>query len=173
MECLVDLISQADHQVVLDNPVVALTARWNISTANVQLSNIRKDLDEMMGLMQRLLENPLKQHLGAGSLSPYHQESREQPPSHQYLLQIPYATLLVEPQYLLQFTQAQHPSGLLYPSVLRGYTSDMDHTANFGRGHSMDKGNLVATKVMVTVQHQKFCRCKAIEKNFLEASRYS
>ena len=140
MECLVDLIPQADHQVVLDNPVVALTARWNISTTNAQLSNIRKDLDEMMGLIQRLLKNPLKQHLGAGSISPYHQESREQPPSHQYLLQMPYSTPLVEPQYLLQSTQAQHPSGLLYPSVLRGYTSDMDHTANFGRGQSMDKG---------------------------------
>ena len=140
MECLVDLIPQADHQVVLDNPVVALTARWNISTTNAQLSNIRKDLDEMMGLIQRLLKNPLKQHLGAGSISPYHQESREQPPSHQYLLQMPYSTPLMEPQYLLQSTQAQHPSGLLYPSVLRGYTSDMDHTANFGRGQSMDKG---------------------------------
>ena len=128
----------------------------------------------MKGLMQRLLKNPLKQHLGAASLSPYHQESREQ-----YSLQTPYSTPLVKPQYLLQSTQAQHPSSLSYPSVLRGYTSDMDHTANFGRGQTMDKGkknkqgDLVATKVMVTVQHQKFCRCKAIEKNFLEASRYS
>ena len=98
----------------------------------MQLSNIRKVLDEMKGLMQRLLENPLKQHLGAGSLSPYHQEPWEQPPSHQYSLQTPYSTPLVKPQYLLQSTQAQHPSSLLYPSVLRGYTSDMDHTANFG-----------------------------------------
>ena len=94
----------------------------------------------MKGLMQRLLKNPLKQHLGAGSLSPYHQESWEQPPSHQYSLQMPYSTPLVETQYLLQSTQAQHPSSLLYPSVLRRYTSDMDHTANFGRGQSMDKG---------------------------------
>ena len=118
----------------------------------------------MKGLMQRLLKNPLKQHLGAGNLSPYHQESWEQPPSHQYSLQMPYSTPLVEPQYLLQSTQAQHPSSLLYPSVLRRYTSDMDHTANFGRGQSMDKGqrnkqgDLVATKVMVTVQHQKYAK---------------
>ena len=40
----------------------------------------------------------------------------------------------------------------------------MDHTANFGRGQSMDKGqrnkqgDLVATKVMVTVQHQKYAK---------------
>ena len=40
------------------------------------------------------------------------------------------------------------------------------------KGQKNKQGDLVATKVMVTVQHQKFCRCKAIEKNFLEASRY-
>ena len=73
---------------------------------NAQLSNIKKDLDEIKGLMQGLLKTPLQQHLRGNSLSPSHQESLEQPPPHQYSLQLPYSTQLGKPQYLLQPTQA-------------------------------------------------------------------
>ena len=100
---------------------------------NAQLSNIKKDLDEIKDLIQRLLKTSLQQHLGALSLSPYHQESQEQPPPHQYSLQLTYSNELGEPQYLLQSRQAQNPLRLLHPSVPRAYTSDMDHTTSFGQ----------------------------------------
>ena len=101
---------------------------------NAQLSNIKRDLDEIKDSMQRLLKNTLQQHLGASSLPPLQQESPEQPSPQQYSLQPPYSTQLVESQYQLQSTQAQHPSSLLHRSVQREYSSDMDHTSSFCRG---------------------------------------
>ena len=108
---------------------------------NSQLSNIKKDLDEIKGLMHKLLKTPLQQQLGASSLPPSQQESPEQQPLEQYSLQPPYSTRLVESQYLLQSAQAQHPSSLLHPSVPRGSISDMDHTSSFGRGRGRGRKN--------------------------------
>ena len=47
------------------------TASWDGTTGqeNGQLKKIIKDLDEIKGLMQRLLKSPLQQHLS--SCSPY------------------------------------------------------------------------------------------------------
>lgn len=107
---------------------------------NAQLSNIKRDLDEIKDSMQRLLKNTLQQHLGASSLPPFQQESPEQPSPQQYSLQPPYSTQLVESQYQLRSTQAQHPSSLLHRSVQREYSSDMDHTSSFCRGRGRGRG---------------------------------
>ena len=107
---------------------------------NSQLSNIKKDLYEIEGLMQRLLKTPLQQHLGAGNLPPCQQESLEQPPLQQYSLKSPYSSQLVEPQHQLQSPQTQHPSSLLYPLALHESTSDMGYTSSFGRGRGRGRG---------------------------------
>ena len=107
---------------------------------NSQLSNIKKDLDEIKGLMQRLLKTQLQQHLGASNLPPSQQESPEQPSLQQYSLKSSYSSQLVEPQHQLQSPQTQHPSSLLYPLALHESTSDMGYTSSFGRGRGRGRG---------------------------------
>ena len=102
---------------------------------NTQLSTVKKDLDEIKGLMQRLLKTPLQQKQGSSSQPPpSHQEPPKQPPPQQYPPQPQYPIQPVQPQYPPQPTQTLPPSNVLYPTIPRGYTSDTDHTPGFGRG---------------------------------------